>query len=239
MCRSAVLLVPDAVVAGRSAAWLCAARSAARTRDPVVLAVAPEAYAPQRAGIHSRAVRLGTADTTVDRGVTRTTGPRTAWDIAARDPLDEAVPVIDELLFRRVVTADELSSYAAARAGRPGAARAARAIALSDGRAESPPESRVRVALRQAGLNPRPQVDVRDGEGRFVARVDLAFEDERLAVEYDGGWHSEPGQLSRDRDRLNRLQAAGWTVVFVTAPDLWRLHDVVDRVRAALLRLHP
>jgi len=54
----------------------------------------------------------------------------------------------------------------------------------------------------------------------FVARVDFAWPDKKVAVEYDGLWHAEPGQFARDRRRLNRLRAAGWRVVFVTAADL-------------------
>lgn len=236
-CRSALLVVPDAVVAGRSAAWLSGARSAARTGDPVTVVVRPEAYAPQRAGIRSRAARVDEADLVLDRGIPRTTACRAAWDIAAHESLDQAVPVIDELLFRRAVTVGELWAYAARRGRWPGSALARRALALCDENAESPPESRVRLALDLAGIRPRTQVDVRDAAGQWVARVDMAYEEERLAVEYDGGWHAEAGQLARDRDRLNRLQAAGWTVIFVTAADLWRLDEVVDRVRAALLRL--
>jgi very-short-patch-repair endonuclease len=50
---------------------------------------------------------------------------------------------------------------------------------------------------------------VRDPDGWFVARVDLAFPDRRVAIEYDGPWHGEPGQLARDRRRLNALVTAG------------------------------
>jgi very-short-patch-repair endonuclease len=56
------------------------------------------------------------------------------------------------------------------------------------------------------------------------------------SVEYDGAWHAEPGQFARDRERLNRLQAAGWRVVFVTAADLYRPGDLVARIAAALAR---
>ena len=51
------------------------------------------------------------------------------------------------------------------------------------------------------------------------ARVDLAFHEQRLAVGYGGAWHGQPGQLSRDRRRLDRLTAAGWRVLSVTAAD--------------------
>ena len=67
-----------------------------------------------------------------------------------------------------------------------------------------------------------------------MARVDFAWPEHRVAVEYDGAWHAEPGQFARDRQRLNRLQAAGWRVVFVTAADLHRPGKLVVRVAAAL-----
>jgi hypothetical protein len=43
-----------------------------------------------------------------------------------------------------------------------------------------------------------------DSRGR-LARVDLAFFAQRIAVEYDGGWREgELWALNRDRQRLNR-----------------------------------
>ncbi|MGY1794996.1 endonuclease domain-containing protein [Geodermatophilus sp. SYSU D00525] len=97
--------------------------------------------------------------------------------------------------------------------------RVRRACARADGLAESPQETRLRLPVVDGGLPaPVAQYVVRH-EGSFVARVDLAWPVLRVAVEYDGAWHAEPGQFARDRRRLNALQAAGWTVVFVTAAD--------------------
>jgi hypothetical protein len=44
------------------------------------------------------------------------------------------------------------------------------------------------------------------------------------------------GSPQETRLRLNRLTAAGWTVVFVTAADLHRPEQVVARIAAALAR---
>jgi very-short-patch-repair endonuclease len=71
-------------------------------------------------------------------------------------------------------------------------------------------------------------------EGRRVARVDFAWPERKVAVEYDGLWHAEPGQFAKDRRRLNRLREAGWTVVFVTAADMHRRAELVARIAAAL-----
>jgi very-short-patch-repair endonuclease len=55
-----------------------------------------------------------------------------------------------------------------------------------------------------------------------------------VAIEYDGAWHAGRGQFTRDRRRLNRLAAAGWTVLHVTAADLYEPEALVARVRALL-----
>jgi very-short-patch-repair endonuclease len=90
------------------------------------------------------------------------------------------------------------------------------------------------LLLLRAGLPaPTAQYRVFDDDG-FVARVDFAWPEQRLALEYDGQWHAEPGQFVRDRRRLNRLVAAGWRVVIVTAADLYRPELLVARIAAAL-----
>ncbi len=85
---------------------------------------------------------------------------------------------------------------------------------------------------------PRPvaQYVVRHAGG-FVARVDFAWPERKIALEYEGAWHGEsPQQVAADRRRLNRLSAAGWTVVFVTAADLHRPEALIARIAAALSR---
>ncbi|MDB5733278.1 MAG: hypothetical protein JWQ03_3173, partial [Variovorax sp.] len=116
----------------------------------------------------------------------------------------------------------------------PGSRRARAACALADGLAESPQETRLRLLLGRSGL-PMPIAQCRVlHEGRFVARVDFGWRDRRLALEYDGLWHGEPGQFARDRERLNRLREAGWRVAFVTAADLRRPELLLCRLAAAL-----
>jgi Protein of unknown function (DUF559) len=113
---------------------------------------------------------------------------------------------------------------------------AAKALALSDRRAESPPESTVRVGLILGGVPaPTPQFEV-FAAGRFVARVDLAWEEIKLALEYDGQWHADRDQLSRDRIRIRNLNAAGWYVYPVTRNDLRDLDRVVRAVAALVDR---
>ncbi|WP_203741611.1 endonuclease domain-containing protein [Catellatospora bangladeshensis] len=76
------------------------------------------------------------------------------------------------------------------------------------------------VGLVLAGL-PRPVTQhVVEDRGRFVARVDLAWPEYRVAVEYDGVWHAQADQFHRDRQRLNRLVGQDWIVLHLTAQRL-------------------
>jgi very-short-patch-repair endonuclease len=151
---------------------------------------------------------------------------RTAWEIARRCQPADAVAVIDALAARRGISRPDLLAYAHEHRREYGARKAELALQLVEPLAESPQESRLRVYLVLGGL-PRPTVQFRViHDGRFVARVDLAWPQQRLAVEYDGEWHSGRGQLAKDRQRIRALSAAGWYVYPVTKYDM-RSPDVL------------
>ncbi|NEM04926.1 DUF559 domain-containing protein [Geodermatophilus normandii] len=233
----ACLLMPAAAVfSGRTAAHLHGVGELVDVGTPVEVSVPTDARLGPVAGLRVRRTALPATDVTVVRRRPCTTGTRTALDIARTEPLVEAVAALDVLLARGVVDRAGLRRSLDATPSPRGVRRAGRAVELADPRAESLPESRVRVLLALAGMDAVPQYTVRGADGDFVARVDLAFPEHRLAVEYDGAWHGEAGQLGRDRRRLNRLTAAGWRVVFVTAADLRDPDGLVARVAEALGR---
>jgi len=226
------VLPAAAVVAGRSVAWLFGVHDAIGPGDPVeVLVPRADRFGPVT-GLRIRQGVVGALDVTTLRGLRHTTALRTAVDVARWEPLAEAVVVLDMLLARGLVSTDALRERVAVLAPGPGTRRAQRATGLADARAESPQESRTRVLLVGAGFDVVPQYEVHDGGGRWVARVDLALVALRIAVEYDGAWHAGRDQFSRDRARLNRLTAAGWLVLHLTAADLRRPEEVVARLRA-------
>jgi very-short-patch-repair endonuclease len=74
--------------------------------------------------------------------------------------------------------------------------------------------------------------------GRFIARVDAAYPDRKIAIEVDGfRWHSSPDAFQRDRTRQNRLVALGWTVLRFTWDDVASRPDmVVQTIREAVAR---
>jgi hypothetical protein len=142
---------------------------------------------------------------------------RMALDLLLGQPPPDAVADLDAVIRAGLVKRSHVE-YLVAHRSDNGIVDARRAVELADPRAESVPESKMRVLLVLAGLEPVPQYWIEDATGR-LARVDLAFPAQRVAVEYDGDWRDgELWALNRDRDRLNRVHAAGWDVVFVTAP---------------------
>lgn len=116
---------------------------------------------------------------------------------------------------------------------RRGLRQVRRVLAIAEPLTESPMESRLRLLLVRAGF-PRPEAQyvVRAPSGRFIARVDLAYPDLRVAVEYDGR-AAHPVGLARDRERAWELRQAGWVAVHVTAPPYADRERLIARVREA------
>jgi Protein of unknown function (DUF559) len=229
---AASLVVPGAVVTGLSAAVLWGVELAGADND-VELTLPPGAHPRRIPGVRVRRCLLPDTFVRERAGVLVTTPEASALRIAAVLPTDDAVAAIDRLVVERVVNLERFRALAA-RARGPGSARAREVAALVDGLAESPQETRLRLLIHRSGV-PLPVAQHRIREsGRFVAKVDFAWPEKKVAVEYDGLWHADPKQFALDRQRLNRLQAAGWTIVFVTAADLHRPEQLLARIAAAL-----
>ncbi len=90
--------------------------------------------------------------------------------------------------------------------------------------------------LRSWGL-PEPLYEyvVRSGSD-FLARVDLAYPDQRIAIELDSvRWHLNRESFEKDPRRKNRLINQGWTVLTFTWADYRdRPGDLVGTVATAL-----
>jgi very-short-patch-repair endonuclease len=234
-CLGAALVLPsEAVITGRSAATLRGVELA-RSTDPVEVVVPEPVQVNRRAGIDVRRTEICAGEREPWNEIGLATSLRMGLDLLLERPLADGVADLDAVLRAGLVDRAALRRMLSQRHDR-GIVRARQAEELADPRAESRPESRVRVWLVLDGLRPVPQYWIEDPRGR-LARADLAFPEQRVAVEYDGSWREDQlWALNRDRDRLNRVQAAGWQVVFVTAPLLATPHRMIATVRAALAR---
>lgn len=233
--RGAALLMPaGAVLGGRSAAtWLGA--PFASSIEPVLVLVPPASAWRGPTGVRVHRSEVDPADVTVvDHDVPITAPLRTAWDLAALETVPTAVAALDGMVRAGRLDLDALRGVHAASRGRWRGSRVGKVLPLVDGRAMSPPESWVRVACVRAGLPlPVPQFVVEDGYG-FHAEVDLAWPEHRLIVEYEGEYHFDGLQIVKDDRRYERLVAAGWRVIRLSAADMRDMNAVVERIRAEL-----
>lgn len=230
-----MLLPQGTAIGGHSAAAWHGAPFAGAHDAVVVLRSADVLWKGPR-GVKVHRTDLKAQDVDVFDGVPVTSPLRTAWDVAALEPVGTAVAALDAMVRQGVLRCADLQTMAVEGAGRWGVTKVRRTVPLVDPRADSPPESRVRVACVLAGLAPVPQYEVRDG-GVVLGRVDLAFPEERLAIEYEGAYHFEGTQIVRDDARIALLIAAGWRVIRLSAADLRDLDAVVARIRAELARV--
>ncbi|MBM7805881.1 hypothetical protein JOD57_001718 [Geodermatophilus bullaregiensis] len=237
LARGVSLVMPrSAALGGLTAAMLWGAGELVTVEDPVEVVLPPAARWSPGPGVVARSAPLD-GDVVQAGSWLRWTGRvRTAVDLVRRDRTDEAVVLLDRLVCARVVDLGAVRAAVEALPRCRGSAYARRAAALADGLAESPQETRLRLLLHRSGLPPPvAQYEVRSA-GRFVARVDFAWPERRLALEYDGAWHGAPDQLPRDRRRINGLTAADWRVHFVTMSDLRRPDELLADLARALSR---
>ena len=232
-CRAASLALPDGVaITGRSAATVRGVRIA-WPEDPVQILATPATRLGRRKGIDARRSVIDPSDAEPWAYGLLASPMRLTLDLLLDSPVPEAVAGLDAVLRAGLVDREHIAAMVAGRSDN-GIVDARRAVDLADPRAESLPESVMRVHLVLAGLDPVPQFALALDRGPDV-RFDLAFPRRKVAVEYDGDWRDgELWALNRDRDRLNRVHALGWEVVFVTAPLLRDPRRMVRTVLAAL-----
>jgi very-short-patch-repair endonuclease len=190
---------------------------------------------------------LTVADVAERDAIPCTTVERTIFDLTAVIGPRTLDLALDSALRRELTTIPELMALGArvAKRGRAGSARFRAALADRDPASalpESEPERLLAEALVRHGL-PRPvhQFVVTNALGGFIARVDLAFPDDRVVIEYESfAHHTGKVALTRDSSRRNAIVGSGFTVLTATADDLrddaTRLVIAIRRARNATNR---
>ncbi|MFF9561845.1 hypothetical protein ACF1AJ_00720 [Leifsonia sp. NPDC014704] len=177
-------------------------------------------------------------DARVVGGLPVTTPEQTWIDLASLLSVSALVVAGDFVIGGRQPLTDKnaLRAAFAAAPGRRGIARARSAFEKMRVGAESPGETRLRLVLHKLGLpEPLLNVDIRDDDGRFVARADLAYPASRIALEYEGDVHRvDRSTWMKDIGRRERVEDLGWRMVRVTAADLREPHTLASRVRHLL-----
>lgn len=182
-------------------------------------------------------------DVTEVSGIPVTTVARTLIDLCAVCKPELVEEALDSALCRRMVSVPFLWRRLNRLGGRGRDGTAAlRAmlvarLGLTD-HAASVSETRLNRLLTEAGMAGTAQYEIWDGAA-FIARVDLAYPDLKLAIEVDSWrWHTSKAARLRDARRQNRLERIGWTVLRFFWEDVE--HDsnyVVSEIRLTRARL--
>jgi len=165
---------------------------------------------------------VSAADVTVHGGVLVVNPALAVIQTASCEGLRAGLIAADAALARGLVTTGDLAGALASSglAGEP-----ARAVAMADGRSESPGESWSRLVFAGLALPaPELQAEIRDAGGRLLGRVDFLFRERRVIVEFDGRVKYEGADgrdaLFREKRREDALRSLGYQVVRLTWRDL-------------------
>jgi hypothetical protein len=171
---------------------------------------------------------LDPIDITVVEGIPVASAERTLFDLGAVCGPLVVKKAFDKARKQGLVTfgSTELALRRLARRGRPGS-RILRAVLASRDPDQAPPESDMETMLldvvERHGLPaPVPQFEIFDDVGRLVARVDAAYPERRIVIEYQSYQEhaADPEAIVRDSRRRKALKAVNWDVIEATAPEL-------------------
>lgn len=202
--RAALLACgPAAVACGPTAAGLHGLQGLHSAEDRRVHVACPKPGRPRR-GVTLH--RLGRRQTVWLRGMPVTTVAQSVADVLRTEDRATAVSVLDSALHHGLLP-DGTGQVHHALRGYPGGERARSLMRESDGRAESPLETRGRLVCTDAGLPPEVlQWELADRQAGRRYRVDLGWPGRGVGVEADGRQvHDRPQALYADRHRQNAL----------------------------------
>ncbi len=198
------------------------------------------------AGVRQHRGRILEGDVETWRGVPVMAPTRAALELTTVVPLETAVVHLSDLTHRGLTTPARLQERYDAGIDRwPRSLATDLALRLCEPKCESVAEARFLVMAWHEHLpHPTPQYEVRDRHGRLIARVDFAWPEMGVFLEFDGRSKYttllKPGQtlddvLIAERKRQNDVQRlTGWRCIRITWADLGRPSRTASMIRSDL-----
>jgi hypothetical protein len=189
--------------------------------------------------------RMPTYHVTQVNGVPVSLATRCAVEMTTVSGAESALITVDGLLHAGLTTTSGVRQFAHRTRWWPNSLRTNVVVRLADGRRESAGESRTAYAFFTQGLPmPEPQVWILDEHGVRFARVDFAWVELGVFVEFDGKIKYErfrlPGEtldefLMREKEREERIcQLTGWVCIRITWAQLDAPRQLAERIRRIL-----
>lgn len=176
-------------------------------------------------------------------GLPVTCVPRTLIDLAGVAGFPTFRRAAISAVDRNLVTPHKIAASIACcgRSGRPGTAAVRRLLQEMDwqkGMTDSDLEDKAVTLIERDGLPTPTRLFRVISEGRFLGEVDLAYPEQKVAIEVDSyQHHSDRVAFVRDRARSNGLVArAGWSILYFVYEDSLRPRRFLDDLRVALVR---
>ncbi|WP_435743687.1 hypothetical protein [Nocardioides sp. SYSU DS0663] len=196
-------------------------------------------------GVQHHVGALSPADFTRVNGVPAVTAARAALETVSLGCSEASLAVMNDVLHRGLTTPEELRDQYVAMQTWPGMAPAEVLLRLADPRIESVGETRTFWAIYQQRL-PKPvsQLEITDSTGRTVARLDFAWPELGVWLEFDGRAKYEkfrrPGEsvadaVVREKNREDLVRRiTGWRCIRVIWADLSDPYRLAGLIHAAL-----
>lgn len=242
----------DVALAGISALLAMGAPAWRLPLDDVQLLRLDGRAGRREAGVRQHCGKVRKGDLQTIDGICVTSPVRTCHDLVVMPELglETVIVAIDYLLRKGLVTKKKLYKRARKSAQVPGSLRTQIVIGLCEARRESVGESRTAYACWKAGLPPHvPQLELKDDQGHVWARLDFAWPELGVWLEFDGKqkylMDRRPGESREsailrakraERDREQAIaKATGWRCIRVTWADLENPEKLIRRLRREVL----
>lgn len=233
---------PGAVVTDRSAGWLHGASMVLAPGDHLILPRISAFHRSRGCRLRNDLVASGQRMMPDEHvmeiaGVAVTTPLRTACDLGRLLRRDSAFAALDAMLRLGAFDKEELLEAVDRFRGYRGVRQLRWMAPLSDPRAESPPESVLRLRWLDCARLPRPEPQRRVPAPDWVPGgsywIDLGVDELRFGVEYDGEDFHGPDRVGHDSRRRAWITGEqGWTLCVV------RRQNVFGRQADVELILH-
>jgi hypothetical protein len=214
--------------------------------DTVHLTRADQRAGRREAGILQHLGELRDGDVVVLHGIEVTSPTRTALDCMTVMDVEHSLIVVNDLLHRKLTTMAELAKGQEFMTTWPGSLQQGLVLQLADGRCGgSVGEGRTLYLIFKQGLpKAEPQYPISDESGQVVARVDFAWPELGVFLEFDGKIKYQellkPGEsptdvVLREKEREKMIcRLTGWRCIRITWADLSRPERTAALIRREL-----
>lgn len=199
----------------------------------------------REAGVAQHCGVILPGDVTEIDDIAVTSGTRTALDLTMITDVEHSLPAIEHLLHVKATDKPSLLERARLCDVWPGTLATDLTFRLADGRVESVGESRAKYMFWRGGLpSPDAQYVVRGKGGVVVARVDFAWPEFGVFLEFDGRTKYEKFRregesvidaVLREKKREELIcRLTGWRCIRIVWADLYRPEETVAYILGVL-----